>query len=206
MHPPDGRVTISSPEHIALDKLKVYLLTKLQWIRKERKKIITQPRETEKLYITRESHYLFGKRYLLKITYSVKGTKVLLHHSTIEILLPKPFDAIAKQKALHKWYRQQLALKLDALVDKWRRIIGVNPSGYTIRTMKTKWGSCSDKSGRLNFNLELVKKPIECIEYIVVHELMHFLRRHHDKDFIALMNQYLPNWQLRKKNLNELPV
>lgn len=206
VHPPDGRVTVSAPEHLTLDMIRVFLLTKLSWIRREQKKMREQQREAIKMYVNRESHLLFGKRYLLHVTVqSQRKSTVLVHHNKIELKVPTGLDPTYPEKVLYRWYREQLHNKISALISAWSSKMELEVRDFTIMKIKTKWGSCSTK-GKLNFNIELVKKPEECIEYIVVHELVHLIERHHNKAFVTLMNHYLPNWQLRKRQLNELPI
>lgn len=205
VHPPDGRVTVSSPEFFDLEKIKVYLTTKLGWIKREQKKIAEQEREGEKLMVTKESHYFLGKRYLLKVTEG-KRASVKVHHQVIELFSPAHYTSEQKQKQLNNWYRQELNTVLGKLLTYHLRIMNLTVDTYNVRKMKTKWGSCNDKNSTLNFNIELIKKPIECIEYIVVHELVHLIERNHNKNFIILMDRYLPNWRTQKKILNELPI
>lgn len=206
VHPPLGRVTLSAPENMDKEHLRVFVSTKLGWIRREKKKITTQKREPDYLYVTNESHYFLGKRYLLKITESNKQSKVILHHSKIEIIVPKANDATFIKNKLYQWYRKQLRLFLAEKIAFYKKEINVFPQSFGIRKVKTKWGSCNDTTKALWFNIELAKKPKECIEYIVVHELVHLKERRHNKNFILLMNKYMPNWQLRKKELNALPI
>jgi predicted metal-dependent hydrolase len=205
VHPPFGKVTVSAPEHISLEKIRIYVASKLGWIKKEQAKISGQKREPEKEYITRESHFFLGKRYLLQITDS-GATKVLIHHSTIELFTPASHSLVDKKRALYNWYRRELRKLLDKLVDQYANQLNVSRPKFGIRVMKTKWGSCAASTQNLWFNIELMKKPISCIEYIVVHELVHLIERHHNKNFVLLMNRYLPNWQVQKRLLNELPV
>lgn len=205
VHPPDGRVTVSSPEFFDLEKIKVYLTTKLGWIKREQKKIAEQEREGEKLMVTRESHYFLGKRYLLKVT-EAKRASVTVHHQVIELFSPAHYTSEQKLKQLNNWYRQQLNAVLAKLLTHHLRIMNLTIDNFSVRKMKTKWGSCNDTNNLLNFNIELIKKPIECIEYIVVHELVHLIERNHNKNFIILMDRYLPNWRTQKKILNELPT
>ncbi|GJN61386.1 metal-dependent hydrolase [Elizabethkingia anophelis] len=206
VHPPLGRVTLSAPENMDKEHLRVYVSTKLGWIRREKKKITSQKREPEYLYITNESHYFFGKRYLLKITESDKQSKVVLHHSKIEMIVPDGIDKDYIKNKLYQWYRKQLRQFLFEKIEFYKDKMNVSPESFGIRKVKTKWGSCNDSAKTLWFNIELAKKPKDCIEYIVVHELVHLKERRHNKNFILLMNKYYPNWQLRKKELNELPI
>jgi hypothetical protein len=205
VHPPFGNVTLSSPTDNSVEKIKTYLITKLPWIRKQQKKILEQDRETSHDYITRESHYFLGKRYLLKITESVRPT-VQLHHDIIELFSPKSYTAAQKEKQLYNWYKKELILVLGNFTLKYCKKMNVSFDNYHIRKMKTKWGSCNADKSIINFNIELIKKPAECIEYIVVHEMLHLLVRNHNQDFIILMDKYLPNWRSLKQKLNELPT
>lgn len=206
VHPPLGRVTLSAPESMNKEHLRVYVSSKLGWIRRQKRKITSQKREPEYLYITNESHYFFGKRYLLKITESDKKPQVILQHSNIELIVPFGSSIDYKKDKLYKWYRKELRNYLSTTIDKYVKIIDVSPNSFGIRKVKTKWGSCNDSAKSIWFNIELAKKPKECVDYIVVHELVHLKERRHNKNFIILMNKYMPNWQLRKKALSELPI
>ncbi len=206
VHPPFGRVTLSAPKDMDIEHLRVFVSTKLGWIRKEKKKFLSQQREPEYLYITNESHYFFGKRYLLKITPTDKKSEVILHHNKIEILISDINNKDLIKKKMYQWYRQQLKEFLSERIEYFKDKMNVSPESFGIRKVKTKWGSCNDVSKTIWFNIELVKKPKECIDYIVVHELVHLKERSHNKNFILLMNKYYPNWQLRKRQLNELPI
>lgn len=206
VHPPLGRVTLSAPKDMDIEHLRVFVSTKLGWIRKEKKKFLSQQREPEYLYITNESHYFFGQRFLLKVTQSDKKSKVILHHNKIEIIVQDANDKELVKKKLYQWYRKQLRVFLLEKIEYYKVKMNVYPENFGIRKVKTKWGSCNDTSKTLWFNIELAKKPKECIEYIVVHEFVHLKERSHNKNFILLMNKYYPNWQLRKKQLNELPI
>ena len=205
VHPPDGRVTVSSPEFFDVEKIRVYLTTKLAWIRREQKKIAGQEREAEKLFITQESHQFLGKRYLLKV-FSAGRPKIVLKHSTIELYALADASDLQKQNTLYNWYKNELIKVLLKYIDQYAKIMGVTVPEFSIRKMKTKWGSCTADQQKLWFNIELAKKPVECIEYIVVHELVHLLERNHNKNFIILMDKYLPNWRVQKQILNSLPI
>lgn len=205
VHPPFGKVTVSSPEFYDLEKIKIYLATKLAWIKREQKKIASQDRESEKLYITKESHQYLGKRYLLEVIEAEKP-KVVLQHNKIILYSRKDATVAEKQKILYSWYRKELRIKIGELIVQHSTKMNVPCPTFKIQKMKTKWGSCAAESNRLLFNMELVKKPIECIEYIVIHELVHLLERKHNKNFILLMDRFMPNWRVQKKILNELPI
>lgn len=206
VHPPMGNVTVSAPLHVDKDIVKVFLIGKLGWIRKERTKFLNQPREAEKLFISRESHYFFGKRYLLNAVDNTLSTKVVLKHNGIDLVTPSNSSIEYRQKVLYNWYRRELRKVLGEMINHWEVRMNVRSESFGIRKMKTKWGSCNNKDGNLWFNIELVKKPKVCIEYIVVHELVHLLERNHNKHFVLLMNRFLPDWKERKRQLNELPL
>ena len=205
VHPPFGKVTVSSPDFYDLEKIKIYLATKLGWIKREQKKIQSQEREAEKLFITKESHQFFGKRYLLEVV-EAKRSKTELQHNKIILYVVKEATVAQKQKILYTWYRKELRLKIEALIAFHASKMEVPCPTFKIQKMKTKWGSCAAASNRLLFNIELAKKPMECIEYIVIHELVHLLERKHNKNFILLMNRFMPEWRVQKKILNELPI
>ena len=205
VHPPFGNVTLSSPTENSVEKINTYLITKLPWIRKQQKKILEQDRESSHDFITRESHYFLGKRYLLKITEAVRPS-IKIHHDIIELLSQKNYTAEQKEKQLYNWYKKELIGVLGKYTLMYCRKMNVTFDNYHIRKMKTKWGSCNADKSIINFNIELIKKPAECIEYIVVHEMVHLLVRNHNQDFVILMDKYLPNWRILKQRLNELPT
>lgn len=205
VHPPHGKVTIAAPELMHLDTIRVFALNKLQWIRKQQQAFHDQPREPIREYLPKESHYYLGKRYLLKVLESDDKPQVILRHDTIE-LHTRPATSYEKKKTLmEEWYRSQLKEILPGLITKWEAIIQVNCDSFSIRKMKTKWGSCNTEKKTILLNLELAKKPLECIEFIVVHELVHLHERKHNDNFVALMDKHLPKWRHIREQLNELP-
>jgi len=205
VHPPNGRVTIASPEFYDLEKIKIYAATKLGWIKREQDKIRRQEWEEPKLMITRESHQFLGKRYLLKVI-EANRPKLVLKHNTIELYSLPEATVEQKRKTLYNWYKRELEAKIENLIFDYAQQMNISDLNFGIRKMKTKWGSCSIEKRMLWFNIELAKKPIDCIEYIVVHEMIHLIERHHNKNFILLMDKYLPGWRTQKKILNELPL
>ncbi|MFW0716946.1 M48 family metallopeptidase [Pedobacter sp. N23S346] len=205
VHPPHGRVTIASPDFYDLEKVKIYAATKLAWIKREQAKIRSQEREEPKSMITRESHQFLGKRYLLKIIEANRSKLVLKHH-TIELYALPNATLEQKKRTLYNWYKRELETVIGRLVNEYAEQMKLAAINFGIRKMKTKWGSCNIEKRMLWFNIELAKKPVECIEYIVVHELVHLLERNHNKNFIILMDKFLPGWKVQKKFLNELPV
>lgn len=192
-------MTISSPKFYDLEKVKIYAATKLGWIKKEQRKFKNQARETKRLMVTQESHYLFGARYLLRVV-AAKRNSVQIKGKQMFLFVRDKEDVELKQAVLYRFYRQVLRAKLSQLVSQYAQKMELAVPEFKIRTMKTKWGSCAAKNERLWFNIELVKKPIGCIEYVVVHELVHLLERHHNKRFVLLMNQYYPQWPPPRKD------
>src|SRR5690606_11211552 len=205
VHPPEGRVTISSPHFYDLEKVKIYAVTKLGWIKKEQRKFQMQAREDERLMITRESHYLFGERYLLEVAEG-RRNNVKLKGKKMILTVTDTADRDLKRKTLYHFYRRELRKKLEIFIPRYAQNMQVGAPPVKIRTMKTKWGSCASDQGRVWFNVELAKKPVACIEYVVVHELVHLLERHHNKRFVLLMDRFYPAWRTQKKLLNELPL
>jgi predicted metal-dependent hydrolase len=205
VHPPHGKVTIASPEFYDLEKVKIYAATKLAWIKKERKKFLEQKRESPRKYIARESHFYFGERYLLKVNES-KRNSVIINGKAMILNTVDKTNRMQNEKTVAAFYRKELRKKLMTLVAVYASQMNLEAPEFKIRKMKTKWGSCATDNQRVWFNVELAKKPVECVEYIVVHELVHLLERNHNKRFIGLMDQYMPNWRILKQQLNELPL
>jgi len=205
VHPPYGEVTISSPAFYDLEKVKIYAATKLGWIKREQAKIKSQEREEPKLMITQESHQFLGKRYLLKVNEANKP-KIILKHNNLEIYALPNATLEQKKKTLLNWYKKELEVVISKLIIGYTKEMNISDINFGIRQMKTKWGSCNIEKRMLWFNIELAKKPFECIEYIVVHEMVHLFERNHNKNFVILMDRFLPNWRIQKKILNELPL
>lgn len=206
VYPPTGRVRISAPSRIKLETIRVYAVSKLGWIKKQQEKLRSQERETPRDYITRESHYFMGKRYLLKITETDATQTVVLRHREIELVVKKGANLKQKQKLLEDWYRKRLRQRAGKYIAFWEKQMNLKVAEFGIKRMRTKWGSCNREAKRIWLNLELAKKPKECLEYIVVHEMVHVLERNHGTRFVALMDQFLPQWRQYKDELNRLPV
>ncbi|EAT58103.1 M48 family metallopeptidase [Chlorobium ferrooxidans] len=206
VYPPTGRVRISAPSHMNIDTIRVYAISRLGWIKKQQGKLRRQERETPREYLNRESHYLWGKRYLLKIIEREAPFAVALQHSTILMHVRPETGHEKKEELLDEWYRKQLKVAVSDLIALWEKRIGVKVSEFGVRKMKTKWGTCNPQAKRIWINLELAKKPKECLEYIVVHEMVHLLERHHNERFTALMDNFMPKWRSLRDDLNRLPV
>jgi predicted metal-dependent hydrolase len=205
VYPPNGRVKVSAPSRMDLDTIRVFAISKLQWIKKQQKVFENQDRETPREYLTRESHYFLGKRYLLKVIEHDAAPKVELTKKEIKVFIRPNSTRSKRKETLDEWYRTELKKILPAIIKKWEDVIGVQSNDYGIKKMRTKWGTCNREAKRIWLNLELAKKPVECIEYIVVHELVHFLERSHNERFIAYMDKFMPKWRFHRDELNRLP-
>lgn len=206
VYPPTGRVRISAPLNSNLDTLRIFAINKLPWIRRNQTKLLNQARETPREYLERESHYVWGKRYLLKIKEHDAPPKIELKHSHLLIHVRPNTHKYQMQAILDAWYREQLRSKVPELIEKWQKLMGVRVNSFYIQKMKTKWGSCNFRAGNIRLNSELAKKPIECLEYVIVHELTHLLEPTHNSQFINLMGQYIPRWASHRDQLNLLPL
>jgi predicted metal-dependent hydrolase len=206
VYPPTGRVRISAPSHMNIDTIRVYAISRLGWIKKQQNKLRGQERETPREYLNRESHYFRGKRYLLKIVESEGPSSVKLQHGSILLHIRPDAGQEKKQSILDEWYRKQLKVTIPDLIAMWEKRIGVRVNEFGVRKMKTKWGTCNPEARRIWVNLELAKKPQECLEYIVVHEMVHLLERHHNERFVSLMDNVMPKWRSLRDDLNRLPV
>lgn len=202
VHPPTGRVRISAPLRMDIENIRIFAISKIGWIKKQQTKFLSQKRETSREYITRESHYYLGKRYLLKVIEQGTPQKVILKHSTIELYVHKGSTIEQKQIILDRWYRQQLKKIVPGYIAELEKKMNVKVAEYGIKKMKTKWGTCNANARRIWLNLELVKKSIEYIEYILMHEMIHLIERNHNDQFIAYLNKFIPKWKHYKEELN----
>lgn len=204
--PPQGSVRISAPLRMDLDRIRVFAIAKLTWIKQQQAKFRNQPRETPREYLDRESHYLWGDRYLLKVIEKDAIPQFTLKHKQIQLQVRPGSDITHKRNLLEAAYRQQLKEAIPPLIRKWEKRLGLSVAGFTIRKMKTKWGSCSPQSRTIRLNLELAKKPRQCLEYVILHEMLHLLEPSHNERFIALLEQFIPQWRSYRDELNRLPV
>jgi predicted metal-dependent hydrolase len=206
VYPPKGRVRISAPKWMSRDTIRLFAISKLGWIRQQQHKLREQERETPREYLDRESHYVWGKRYLLSVVEEHAAPLVELKHSKI-ILRVRPGTADEmKQAAVERWYREQINAAVPDLTAKWVPIIGVKAERIFVQKMKTKWGSCNASTRSIRLNTDLAKKPRQCLEYIVVHEMVHILEPTHNAQFVAMMDRLMPQWRVYREQLNRLPV
>ena len=206
VYPPDGKVRVAAPARMSLDTLRVFVISKLTWIRQQQKKLRDQARETPREFLDRESHYLWGTRYLLKVIEEDAAPTVVLKPGTMVLRVRPGTSEEKKQAIVSGWYRQQIKTAASELTAKWEPILGVRVERVFVQRMKTRWGGCNTDSHTIRLNTELAKKPRECLEYIIVHELVHLLERHHTERFTALMDEHLPQWRQLRKLLNTAPL
>jgi hypothetical protein len=204
IHPPLGHVRVSVPKQTSDDDVRLVIASKLAWIKHKQQVCLNQPRQSTCLYVSGEYHYFFGQRHRLIVVERVGKGEVERLASGVLTMFVKPGASVAaKEKLLHAWYRQALKQVVPELLEKWQAIIGKDVDFWGIKQMKTRWGSCNTQRRRIWLNLELAKKPPECLEYVLVHELVHLLERSHNHRFQAFMDQFLPHWRSREAMLND---
>lgn len=207
VYPPAGHVKVSAPEHLTDDNIRLAVISRLGWIKKQQAQFQAQPRQSEREMVTGESHFFFGKRYRLEVVERRGRHEVVFKNNTTLQLFVNPSTSTSNRlKLLREWYRQQLKARIPKLLKRWEPIVGEQASAWGVKKMKTKWGSCNIQKRCIWLNLELAKKPVECLEYVLVHELVHLLERHHNDRFKALMSQFLPSWKLRRDILKQDPL
>jgi predicted metal-dependent hydrolase len=206
VYPPTGKVRISAPSRMTLDTIRVFVISKLGWIKQQQEKLRGQERETPREYLDRESHFVWGKRYLLKVIECDEAPSVELQHSRMLLRMRPGTPDKKKQAVMEAWYRKQNRKAVPSLIAKWEPVIGVKVEKFFVQKMKTKWGSCNATSKSIRLNTDLAKKPLQCLEYLVVHEIAHLLVRHHNEQFLGLMDKCLPGWRLLRQTLNDAPL
>lgn len=206
VYPPNGKVKVSAPLSMELDTIRIFVVSKLSWIKQQQKKLRNQEREAPRDFIERESHYFNGKRYQLRVIESDARPQVELSHKYLTLHVRPNTDTDKRLELLNTWYRNQLKALIPELIKKYEPLMKVKVNEFGVKRMKTKWGTCNPSAQRIWVNLELAKKPPECLEYIVVHEMTHLLEPTHNQRFVSLMDLFLPKWRLYKDELNKLPV
>jgi len=206
VHPPTGRIRISAPAKMKLDTVRVFAISKLDWIKRQRHRFKSQERESVREYCERESHYVWGKRYLLKIVEQDAPPAIELQYSHMVLKL-RPKTSFSKRAAVvEEWYRGQIKAAAQQLIAKWEPQLSVSLKQLFIRRMKTKWGSCNPGARSIRLNTELARKPRNCLEYIIVHELAHLIEPTHNVRFVDLIDQIMPQWRLIRDELNRAPL
>ena len=206
VHPPDGRVSLSAPLNTRLEVARAYAISKLSWIRAQQDKLAKQPREKPREFVKRESHYLWGRRYLLNVVYTDGKPHVTVDHRKINLFVKAGSIRDKRNEVFCEWQKKQLHEFVLVKVAKWEPILGVKANAYFLQRMKTKWGSCNHKSRNIRLNTELVKKPKDLVEYVIVHELVHLIVPVHNEKFIAILDKFYPSWREARMELNELPL
>jgi predicted metal-dependent hydrolase len=204
--PPVGQIRIAAPKALNLDAIRLFALSKLAWIRSQQRQMQTQERETPRQYLERESHHLWGRRYLLRRLEQDAAPKVEIRAGRLLLQVRPGTNAARCQELVEAWYRSQIHAVVPDLLEKWEPILKVKAGRVIVQRMRTRWGGCNPKSGIIRLNTDLARKPMECLEYILVHELVHLLEPRHNARFTGLMDLYLPSWQILRKRLNSLPV
>ena len=207
VYPPDGRVRIATPLNINDEAVRLFAISKLSWIKKHQANFNAQERQSKREFVSGESHYFQGKRYLLNVIYHQGNSCVKVRNNTyIDLYVKEGSSEIQRKNAIASWYRKQLKQDIPQLIAKWEQIMNVQVDDWGVKQMKTKWGTCNTQAKRIWLNLELAKKAKHCLEYIVVHEMVHLLERNHGERFVALMNKFMPNWRFYKDELNRSPL
>ena len=206
VYPPTGRVRIAAPSRTSLEAIRAFAITRLTWIRRHQRKIVMQEREPPRDYIDRESHYVWGERVMLKIIERDKPPIVAQQHRTLVMQVRPNTGTTGRAKVLEGWYREELRRRAEPSLKRWQAYLGVNASGMFVQRMRTKWGSCNTSSGNIRLNTDLAKKPPECLDYVILHELAHLLIRKHSVEFFALLDHGMPQWREVRRLLNDLPL
>ena len=206
VHPPNGEVTLVAPEGTRLEVARAYAISRLAWIRHQQAILRGQARETPRQFVERESHYLWGQRHLLTIEEQDVKPSVSLSHRTIRLTVRPGSSPDKRAAVMHEWHKSLLHAAVPALIKKWEPTLGVKVSGYYLQRMKTKWGGCNHRKRHIRLNTELVKKPKDLLEYVVVHEMLHLITPTHSEQFVALLTKHYPAWGEARAELNALPL
>jgi len=206
VHPPAGRVTLVAPSTTRLEVARAYAVSKLAWIRNQQAKLLDQARESPRQFVERESHYLWGRRYLLTVIEREAKPSVVYDHRRITLTVRPGSDEAKREEVMNQWHRSLLHEVIPPLIRKWERKLNVTVEDYFLQRMKTKWGGCNHRACHIRLNTELVKKPKDLLEYVVVHEMAHLIEPTHSTRFVALLEKHYPTWREARSELNELPL
>ena len=206
VHPPEGKVTLVAPQGTRTDIARAYAISRLGWIRRQQQQMAAQARETPRQFVERESHQVWGRRYLLSVREVDERPKVEISHRRLYLTVRPGSSLIKRAEVMHEWHKAQLHAVVPALIAKWEVRLGVRVSSYFLRRMKTRWGSCNPAKGNIRLNTELVKKPRDLLEYVVVHEMAHLIAPSHKDGFIALLEKHWPQWRESRVELNALAL
>ncbi len=206
VHPPDGRVTLVAPRGTRPEVARAFAVSRLGWIRKQQGRLRGQARETARQLVERESHFLWGRRYLLTLREEDAKPSVRLSHRRITLTVRPGSSRARREAGMHEWHKSLLHDAVPGLIRKWERKLGVEVAGYFLQRMKTKWGGCNHRARTIRLNTELVKKPKDLLEYVVVHEMLHLIAPTHSEQFLRLLGKHYPSWREARAELNELPL
>ncbi len=201
--PPDGRVRVSAPMSLSDEAIVMFVRTKLGWIRKQQAKFEEQPRQSKREYVSGETLYVWGKQYFLQVEYSYKGNALTLSGDKAILTVRQESTTKQRENYVHEWYRGLLKNEVERYLPKWENITGLYCTGWQSKYMTTRWGTCNTTTGKIWLNLQLAKKPIECLEYVILHELAHLKVRNHGPEFVAILDQYMPYWRELRRQLND---
>jgi predicted metal-dependent hydrolase len=204
--PPDGRVRVSAPENMTETAIRMAVVSRIPWIKKQQREFANQPRQSGREMVSGECHYLWGKRHRLNVMERAGRHEVKISGGKIHLFVNPGTSVEKKLSVLTEFYRAQLKVHIEKLINHWQKQVDVEVAEWSVKKMKTKWGSCNISAKRIWLNLELAKKPLECVEYILVHELVHLLERHHNERFQVYMDKFMPNWRERRNLLNNMPL
>ncbi|PJG50937.1 metal-dependent hydrolase [Bradyrhizobium forestalis] len=206
VHPPHGRVTLVAPTATRLEVARAYAISKLGWIREQRQKLAAQARETPRKFVNRESHFLWGRRHLLTVVHADCKPYVSLDHRRMILTVRPGSNAAKRADVMHEWHKTLLHKQVPPVIERWEQRLKVDVRGYFLQRMKTKWGSCNHRAGHIRLNTELVKKPKDLLEYVIVHEMVHLIEPTHSDRFISILEEHYPTWREARAELNELPL
>jgi hypothetical protein len=206
VHPPEGRVSLVAPTSTRAEVARAYAISKLAWIRRQQAQFSEQARESPRRFITRETHYLWGRRYLLSVEHQAAKPTVRLDHRRITLVVRPGSTQAVRARVMHEWHKSLLHEVVPRLIAKWEPRLRVRVTGYFLQRMKTKWGGCNPRRKHIRLNTELVKKPKDLLEYVIVHEMLHLIEPTHNERYLALLSEHYPSWREARVELNELPL
>jgi len=207
VYPPNGRIRVAAPLRVNDEAVRLAVISRMAWIKRQQVKFREQERESKREYVSGESHYFQGSRYLLNVVeHDGAGKVVVRNKKKIDLYVRSESDTAHRERVLLAWYRSHLRQVMPSLLEKWEKVIGVHVAEWGAKRMKTRWGSCNIEARRIWVNLELAKKSQRCLEFIIVHELVHLLERHHNEVFVNYMNKFLPQWRQYREELNRAPL
>lgn len=207
VYPPSGRVRLAAPLNISDDAIRLFVISKIAWIKRNQRKFEEQERIAVRVYKQRESHYFLGQRYLLNVIEQNATPKVVVRSKTyIDLYIRPNISTKKREEIMTEWFRAELKKLIPPIIEKWGKVTNIQVNDWQIKLMKTKWGSCNIEEKKIWINLELIHKPLHCLEYIILHEMIHLIERHHNEKFQYYMDTYMPNWKYIRTELNKLPV